>query len=394
MKIRKIIMVTLVTVCLVAGLAGCTTYDNFKNTFIDNKATASDTIKIGVLEPQTGNDSHQASIETSGIELAHKLYPEAMGKKVELIYEDTQSSIYTAESAVQDLIDKKPAVILGSYGDACSLVAGKYLKESKTPGITMTATNPLITENNSYYFRVSFSEASQGNAIADYAGIALKQKKIALITMENDDTVNDLVNNFNKEYAAVTKKTGGKVTEIQLKQDSTNIDDCLNQLKNEQITTVFMAAPLDNAKQLFEEADRLKLNGLTVIGPKEWHSSDLIGLQNKFKGIKIAAASDFNAESADTKYYDEFVKAYTKKYGNSTPDQAAALGFDAYMLAINAIEQAGSVNGTKVRDALGQTKNFSGASGVITFDNGGEPKKPINIDIIKNSMFKTVYTIQ
>ena len=387
-------MVTLITICLVASLAGCTTYDNFRDTFIDQKADSTNTIKIGVLEAQTGDDSKAAAIETSGIELAHQLHPEALGKKVELIYEDTQSSIYTAESGVQDLINKKPAVILGSYGDACSLVAGKYLKKAEIPGITMTATNPLITENNDYYFRVSFSEASQGYAIADYVGKALKQKKVALLTMENDDTVNDLVNNFNKEYSDVTGKTKGTVTGIQIKQDSSNLDKCIDRLEKEKITTVFMAAPMENAKQLFEEVDRLKVKGLTIIGPKEWHTDELLSLQHKYSGIKIAAASDFNAESANTKYYDEFVKAYSKKYGKVTPDQAAALGFDAYMLAINAMERAGSVDGTKVRDAIAQTKNFAGASGVITFNNGGEPKKSINIDVIVKNNFKTVYTVK
>ena len=103
-------------------------------------------------------------LEIRGIELAHKLFPEVLGKEVELVYADTQSSIYVAETAVADLIDKKPAVVLGSYGDAVSLVASRRLGEAKIPAITVPATNPLITANNEYYFRVSFTDASQGSA--------------------------------------------------------------------------------------------------------------------------------------------------------------------------------------------------------------------------------------
>lgn len=101
--------------CLAAVLAltvlmvsGCTTYDNFKDTFFGEKVKEGDTIKIGVLEPQTGNDSSAGELEIRGIELAKSLQAEVLGKPVELLYADTQSSIYVAETAVQNLIEKKP----------------------------------------------------------------------------------------------------------------------------------------------------------------------------------------------------------------------------------------------------------------------------------------------
>ena len=126
MKIKKLIMVILIAVCMVAGLTGCATYDNFKDTFFAGKGAGADTIKIGVLEPTTGENSSYGKAEIRGIEIAHKLHGKVLGKKVELVYEDTQSSIYTTQSAIQNILEKKPAVVLGTYGDACSLAAGEY----------------------------------------------------------------------------------------------------------------------------------------------------------------------------------------------------------------------------------------------------------------------------
>ena len=103
---------------------------------------------------------------------------------------------------------------------------------------------------------------------------------------------------------------------------------------------------------------------------KDCYSRKMIAYR---KTVRQAYEDNTKALMIDHRY-DEFVKAYSKKYGKVTPDQAAALGFDAYMLAINAMERAGSVDGTKVRDAIAQTKNFAGASGVITFNNGGKMK--------------------
>lgn len=384
MKIKKLIMVILIAVCMVAGLTGCATYDNFKDTFFAGKGAGADTIKIGVLEPTTGENSSYGKAEIRGIEIAHKLHGKVLGKKVELVYEDTQSSIYTTQSAIQNILEKKPAVVLGTYGDACSLAAGEYLRDAKVPGITITATNPLDTENNDYYFRTSFSEAIQGYAIAEYAVKYLKQNKVAVVSVEGDDTVSDMVNNF-------TRKCQVTCEEYQIKQDGSNLQDSIEQIEASGAKTIFMATSFDSGKTFAEELDRLKIQGVTIIGPKEWRNNKLLSLQGRIKGIKIAVASDFNGETADTKNYKEFTEAYQKKYGNKNQDQGTAMAYDAYMLAIEAIEKAGSTDGTKVRDALAKTRDYSGASGVITFNKLGAPSKPVNIDVISGGAFKTVY---
>ncbi len=64
------------------------------------------------------------------------------------------------------------------------------------------------------------------------------------------------------------------------------------------------------------------------------------------------------------------------------------------MLAVQAIEQAGDVSGTKVKDALLMTENFGGASGDISFNESGEPKKAINIDVIQEDRFVSIYTVK
>ena len=393
MRKRKIILVALLAGCLVVSLAGCTTFDNFKSTFFEDKGSKADTIKIGILEPTTGSDSDAGELEINGIKLAHKLHPTVNGKKVELITEDTQSSLYTAESAVQALIDKKPAAILGTYGNACSLAASKYIEKAEIPAITMTATNPLITSNNPYYFRVNFSEASQGFGIADYIGKQLHQKNAVIVTVENDDTVDDVVNNFTKELTSASGNKNCITDELVIKQDLSNLDDVVAQLKSLNVKTIFAPVPIETAGQLFEAVTKAKLTGLTVVGTKDWHTQKLLGLQSQYKGISIAVASDANVTNANTQYYDEFVNAYKKKYGSSKPDQATALAFDAYMLAIQAIQTAGTTDGVQVRNALAQIKNYSGASGIITFDNSGNPKKSVNIDVIKKGAYLTVYTV-
>lgn len=113
--------------------------------------------------------------------------------------------------------------------------------------------------------------------------------------------------------------------------------------------------------------------------------------------MPIAVAADFSGAMAGdtdkTESYDRFLRAYRDKYGAEDPEEATALAFDAYMIAIGAIETAGDTDGEKVKDALKQTTGFAGASGEISFDESGDPKKTINIDVIRNNRFISVYTV-
>ena len=395
-KVRNITL-ALVLILGMTVMTGCTTFDNFKEAFFSKKGAASDTVRIGVLEPQTGNDSDKGQMEIDGIQLANGIAGRVLGKKVELVYADTQSSIYVAESAVVDLTDKKPVIVLGSYGEAVSLVASQKLGKVKIPAIAITATNPLITKNNEYYFRVSFTDASQGKALADYVFEKLGQAKAGIIKMKDEDTTRELVRQFTSQMEELTKDETCIAASVEIDPKAKDYKAYLEKIKDSGAKAIFMPVSLKTADRVFAEAQKVGLDDVMFIGPKDWHNDDLIELQNKYKGIKIAVASNFMSSSAEETadediLYNQFIKAYKAKFGESEPPEETVLGFDAYMIGIQAIEKAGSIDGYLVKEALKSTSDFKGASGEISFDDTGEPTKPINVDIIQDGKFVSVYT--
>ena len=74
MRLRKIAAAAAVAVLTVTTLAGCTTFDNFKEAFLQKEKSKDVTIQIGIYEPQSGADSKEAEDEIKGIELAHEVY--------------------------------------------------------------------------------------------------------------------------------------------------------------------------------------------------------------------------------------------------------------------------------------------------------------------------------
>ena len=74
LNIKKTITIVVITVFAVLSLSGCTTFENFKEAFIDKPQNKEDTILIGVFEPMSGADKEGASLEVEGIKLANEMY--------------------------------------------------------------------------------------------------------------------------------------------------------------------------------------------------------------------------------------------------------------------------------------------------------------------------------
>lgn len=158
-KQKKITASLFLVILCTTLLSGCTTFDNFKSTFVEKKVDDKNTIRIGVFEPLSGDEKENGELELQGIELAHELFPEALGKSVELVYADNKSDLDVAATAAEDLVKKKVSVVLGSHGSALSLVGAEYFAKAKIPAITITSANPLVTSSNDYYFRTCFVES-------------------------------------------------------------------------------------------------------------------------------------------------------------------------------------------------------------------------------------------
>jgi branched-chain amino acid transport system substrate-binding protein len=186
-KIKMISFLLLISLLVSVTFTGCDSYENFKAAFIDKDKPAEETVRIGVYEPLSGPDEEHGELEKRGIELANKLFPTALGKRVELLYFDNKSDIYIAETMAQEMVDKRVAIVLGSYGSVNSLMAVEKLEAASIPAITITNTNPLVTSFNPFYFRVSYTDAFQGVGLAKYAVEGMGVTGAAILKPLNDD---------------------------------------------------------------------------------------------------------------------------------------------------------------------------------------------------------------
>jgi branched-chain amino acid transport system substrate-binding protein len=78
-----------------------------------------------------------------------------------------------------------------------------------------------------------------------------------------------------------------------------------------------------------------------------------------------------------------------RKKNNVSPDALGALGADAYLIMLDAIERTGSTNPEVIRDALEKTTNFQGITGNISIDKNHDAIKSVVIRQVKggNSLY-------
>jgi ABC-type branched-chain amino acid transport systems, periplasmic component len=390
---RSAAFVMLMVLCA-ALLSGCTTLNNFKSAFLETDTDDKGVIRIGVFEPLSGKEKDHGALELRGIEIAHEMYPEAIGKKVELVYADNKSDMDVAAAAAQDLVDKKVSVVLGSNGSTLSLVGGEYFKKSKIPAITITSTNPLVTSNSKYYFRTCFIESFQGVALAKYTVEQMKTSKAAIFRDADDDYAAAISQTFTDKMVQLTSDDNAIANVVEYKPSQKDFKAELQKVKDAGISAVLLAGKTNDAINIMKQAKEMGLQ-FTFLGSDDWGNKDFLKQGGaSVEGAVFSAYFDPDAELNENAKV--FLKAYKEKYGeNAVPPSEAALGFDAYLLAINAIGTAGtSVNGDAIRDQLAATKNFPGASGNITFDENGDPIKSVAIKTIINGKFVHIYTVE
>lgn len=397
------LVIVAVLIMAMTMMSACTTLDSFRNTFLTHKTTGDNenVIRIGVFEPETGRYSDAGQSEIKGIELANSIYHSVNGYRVELIKVDTQSTTSAAESAIQGLLEMNPVAIIGSTGEATTLIASPYVDKAQIPAITPSATNPLITQNYRYYFRASMTGAQMGEGLADYAYRHLASRKIGIITAANDTAATALIDGFNDKIKSYVKTSDEKVSPVVMSETSdfseADIAKKIKTMKKSSVNAMLIPLGTETMDVFFTAVEKAGLTDVKFIGTKAWGDASFIEMMKKHPKIKVAFpyASVLGNTDNITKESERFQIEYANKYGSSdVPTEHAALGYDSYLLLINAIHNAKSLDGADIRTALLELKDVKCSTGSFTFDESGNTVRALNISTIRGDKVVSVYVTQ
>ena len=396
MKIRKIAAVAVTAVLTVTMLTGCTTFNNFKEAFLQQKKSSDVTIQIGIYEPMSGADSDAAKAEIKGIELAHEVYPNIGGKIVELVYSDNSSDIDAAETAINNLISKKPDIILGSYGSVYSMIAGKPINDAKIPAIAITNDNPLVTKNYPYYFRVCYVDSNQGDLLAKYVLEQKQETTAGVLIPNNDDVAMAMATTFVDRIEAETENEDAITAYETYKPGQKDFTKPLKAIQESGVKSVLLPGDSADSANIINQAADMGMD-VMLLGPTDWSSKEFRSeLSSSVSKEHLAFVNFFTADDTINQESEKFLEAYHEKYGkDKEPEDSVALGYDAYLIAINAVNDAGNdPSGNDIRKVLASAKEFQGASGNITFNTEGDPLRSAQISTWEGKKIVSTYTVE
>lgn len=339
-------------------------------------------IKIGVFEPSSGDNGAGGKQEVLGIEYANVVKPTVniggQDYKVELVIVDNQSATDKAVSAAQSLVNSGVSVVLGSYGSGVSMAGGDIFAEAQVPAIGVSCTNPNVTLLCDYYWRICFIDPFQGSVMANFAD-SLGKKKAYVLTMLGEDYGNGLGFYFTNAFQAM----GYEVISENFTEGNSDFTAYLNNAINAGADVVFAPSSTTYASLIIDQAAAMNAP-FPLLAGDTWESSVILDAA-KGKNIDVYCSTFFD-ENGDSDAAKEFVSGFkawlnansdklNNNGGNDIVAAVSALGFDAYNVALAAIEAAGSADPQAIADALPSVVYENAVTGSIGFDENGDALK-------------------
>ncbi|WP_461206973.1 ABC transporter substrate-binding protein [Clostridium sp. DL1XJH146] len=391
MKSKKMLAIILGTMMIMTLTTGC---GNNSNNGASGSGTGEEVveeIKIGAVLPLTGPLAAIGQTAKNGVDLAVKEFNEKGGvldKQISVAYEDDENKPANSASVTQKLINNDKVIgIVGALTSPCSLADGPVASDNKIPIISPYATNAKVTvEGGDYVFRACFIDPFQGVVISKFATEELGAKKAAVLYNVSNDYAKGLAEVFIEEFANM----GGEIVGVEtFNEGDQDFNAQLTMLKALDADVLFLPNMYNSVGLIAKQAKALGYD-VPLLGGDGWDSPDLFEIGgDAIDGSYFSThfSPDDTAENVAT-----FVEAYKEAYGE-IPDVSATLSYDAAVILLTAIEEAGTTDTEKIKDAI-QAIEIQVVSGNVKYDENGDPIKEAVIMKVENGKQEFVTKVE
>ena len=374
----KKLMAAVLALVMVLSLAACGGSKSDSQGAQSSGASGNKVVKIGVFEPQTGDNGAGGKQEILGMQYANYVQPtveiggETYDVKLEIV--DNRTTPENGKSAAAELVNRKVSMVLGSYGSGVSMAGGEVFQEAGLPALGTSCTNPQVTAGCDVYFRLAFLDPFQGTVLANYAYKELGVTTAYVLGMLGSDYDQGLVYYFTEAFEGL----GGTVIAEDFPEGSANFVSYINNAKAANAGVIFAPVSINYAQLIVEAAAAQGYEG-ALLGSDTWDSNKVI---ESATGKNVTSFVTTFYQEGGNPEFDSGIKewinanadAKTNNGGNDMVAAVTAIGYDAYFTALEALKIAGSTDPKAVLEAL-PSVSFEGVTGLIEFDDIGDAKR-------------------
>ena len=323
----------------------------------------SDTVKIGVILPMTG----QSASTGKQIDAAIKLWvaqngSKAGGKKVELIVKDDAGVADTTRRLAQELVVNDKVVALAGFGlTPLALATAPIATQGKTPMVVMAAATSAITEASPYIVRTSFTLPQATIGIAEWAA---KNKISKVVTLVADYGPG---NDAEKFFVDRFQLNGGKILDkLRTPLRSPDFAPVLQKVRDLAPEALFVFLPSGQGAQFMKQFGERGLDkaGIRLIATGDVTDDDQL---NDMGDVALGVVNSHHYSAAhkspaNKKFVDAFQAA-----NKFRPNFMAVGGYDGMRVIYKALDATKGAGGDALLAAMkGQV--FESPRGQVLID--------------------------
>lgn len=342
-------------------------------------------IRFGFFAPLTGPAAPDGTSSRNGAMMAVEEINAAggvLGRPLDLIVYDDRLQASEAVAIAHRLIerDRVVAVIGGSYSGP-SRATAPIFQSAGLPTIYAYAVHPDITKAGNYIFRNSFLGTVQGKAGAYVAARMLGARTASILVMDIDFG-RALTAGFKQQAAALGLRI---VSEDPYPLGEKEFSPLLTKIKAANPDVLYATAYFAEAAQIVRQAKALGLTA-KILGQEGYDSPKFLELAGPAaEGVLITTNLDRDDPRPVVR---EFLRRYRAKHSYDA-DIVGASSYDAVRVMATAVERAGVVTPSRIRDQISQLRNFDGVTGTIRgWNKLGEVYKVVQVQVVRGGRFR------
>lgn len=278
-----------------------------------------------------------------------------MGRKLTLIVRDDQSQPPKSIQNMSDLIDNEKVVAVFGPTNSGNALAWRHIPNQKkivsmgTAASATDITKPMSPGADNYMFRISMVDRSQIAALVTYAS-KLPKKTIGLMaetTGYGQAGLKDM-EEIVKRYgltAAATEKFGVA---------DTDMTSQLNKMKAAGVDTVLVWAQGTPIGQLMRSMEKINYFPLVLTS---WGADNITFYDAAGKDLASKPIFMRTFVSPTTPEQKKLYERTVAKLAAPSAFPFVLHGYDAVLLMVEAIKEAGGTDGKKMKEALEDLKN-------------------------------------
>jgi branched-chain amino acid transport system substrate-binding protein len=337
-----------------------------------------ETIKIGLQAPLTGDFAAEGQWAKQSVEIAAKLINEkggVLGKNVEIVVVDDASNPKDSALAAQKVIGQNLQQVIASYGSSVTAPAADLYDANKvvSVGYGCTAVRLTMEKQRPYFFRTAGRDDTQSEYFVKFATDVLKAKRIAIMH-DNQDYGKGVADDAMKYLQPFIDSNQVEIVYYDaITPGESDYSAVVSQIKQLNPDVWFFTAYYPEAALLLKQARQAGVT-TTFVGNNSVPTPEF----EKIAGVDVINGSVHLNEPMPQflgfPESKEFLDAYEAEYNELPGSIWAVYAADALNALVAAIAKAGSTDPDQVASTLRTMTDAKGITGPLLFTERGDRK--------------------